>query len=228
MKQLADQAIVLSRLDYGEAARIVTFLTKTHGKISAMAKGVRKPKSKLAGGIELFSVADITYIEGKSDIKTLVTAQVHTHYGSIASDITRSMTAYDVLKYTNLYTETICEDEYFALLHAALAALNDVMAAPELVWVWFGVRLLEQSGHGLNLATDPRGAQLNPDDQFMFDYQDMAFYAHQGGVFTSRHIKLLRLCQRTRFATVQSVAGAPAIAKELRQLIAECTKFYSR
>ena len=54
-KDLRTKAIVLRRTDYGEADRILQLLTPS-GKRSVIARGVRKEKSKLAGGIELFSV----------------------------------------------------------------------------------------------------------------------------------------------------------------------------
>jgi DNA repair protein RecO (recombination protein O) len=57
MKTIVTKGIVLTRTDYGEADRILHFLTPDQGKIAGIAKGVRKSKSKLAGGIELFSVS---------------------------------------------------------------------------------------------------------------------------------------------------------------------------
>jgi DNA repair protein RecO (recombination protein O) len=51
MRQFRTQAIILNRTDYGEADRIISFLTPDHGKVKAIAKAVRKSKSKLAGGI---------------------------------------------------------------------------------------------------------------------------------------------------------------------------------
>jgi DNA repair protein RecO (recombination protein O) len=72
MQQLQTRGIILSRTDFGEADRILTVLTPQQGKLRLMAKGVRKIKSKLAGGIELFSVSDITYIRGKGELGTLI------------------------------------------------------------------------------------------------------------------------------------------------------------
>jgi DNA repair protein RecO (recombination protein O) len=83
MNQIITTAIILRRTDFGEADRILTLITPDHGKIRLMAKGVRRPKSKLAGGIELFSVSKISYIKGRSEIGTLVSAQLNTHYGTI-------------------------------------------------------------------------------------------------------------------------------------------------
>ncbi|HEX2615498.1 MAG TPA: DNA repair protein RecO, partial [Nitrososphaera sp.] len=61
MRRFRSDALVISRTNFGEADRILTFLTPNHGKVRGIAKGVRKPKSKLAGGIELFSVCDLLF-----------------------------------------------------------------------------------------------------------------------------------------------------------------------
>jgi DNA repair protein RecO len=68
--QIVTKGIVLSRRDYQEADRILSVLTPDNGKVSLIAKGVRKPKSKLAGGIELFSVSQLTYLPSHNDLKT--------------------------------------------------------------------------------------------------------------------------------------------------------------
>ncbi|MEJ0073760.1 MAG: DNA repair protein RecO [Candidatus Saccharibacteria bacterium] len=88
--QQVTTGIVLTRVDYGEADRIITLITPDQGKLRLMAKGVRRIKSKLAGGIELFSVSNITFIRGRGDIGTLVSSRVLTHYGRIVSDLDRN------------------------------------------------------------------------------------------------------------------------------------------
>ncbi|MEK7561678.1 MAG: DNA repair protein RecO, partial [Patescibacteria group bacterium] len=81
MNRYITKGIVLSRTDYGEADRILSFLTIDHGKVRAIAKGVRKSKSKLAGGIELFSVSDLTLIIGRGELNTLISTRLVRHYG---------------------------------------------------------------------------------------------------------------------------------------------------
>ncbi|MEJ7754234.1 MAG: recombination protein O N-terminal domain-containing protein, partial [Candidatus Limnocylindrales bacterium] len=49
------QAIVLSRFELGEADRVLTLLTPHDGKIKAIAKGVRRPKSRIGGAVEPFA-----------------------------------------------------------------------------------------------------------------------------------------------------------------------------
>ena len=58
MSDLRTEAIVLSRVKYQESDRILTLLTP-EGRFSAIARGVRKERSKLAGSIEPFTVSDV-------------------------------------------------------------------------------------------------------------------------------------------------------------------------
>ena len=71
MKQISTTGVILSRVNYKEADRILGVITPNYGKVRLMARGVRKIKSKLAGGIELFSISSLNYVNGKGDISTL-------------------------------------------------------------------------------------------------------------------------------------------------------------
>ena len=64
MSSITTKAIVLSRVNYGEADRIMQVLTPDSGKIGVIAKSVRREKSKLAGGIELLAVCDLVLHQG--------------------------------------------------------------------------------------------------------------------------------------------------------------------
>jgi len=54
-KKYSSQAIVLARKNFGEADRVLTVYSKKYGKIKLLAKGVRKPKSRKRGHIEVFN-----------------------------------------------------------------------------------------------------------------------------------------------------------------------------
>src|SRR3977135_3661244 len=58
MSSYRDSAVVLRKLDYGESDRIYTLLTREHGKVGALARGVRRPTSRLAAALPLFSLVD--------------------------------------------------------------------------------------------------------------------------------------------------------------------------
>lgn len=191
--QIVTTAIVLRRTDYGEADRVITVLTPDHGKLSMMARGVRRHKSKLAGGIELFSTSDITYMPGKGDLGTLVSSRLIKHYDQIVTDIEHVQLGYELIKLLNKAIEDNCEAEYYDLLAATYEALNNPDIAPELIRSWFHAQLLRLAGHTPNLRTDTTGSALSVDYTYNFDSDGMAFIMHEQGRFTPAHIKSLRL-----------------------------------
>lgn len=193
MQQLTTRAIVLTRTDYGEADRILTMLTPDAGKLSLMAKGVRRVKSKLAGGIELFSVSEITYLPGRIGMGRLVSTRLQKHYGRITQDIDRTMLGYELLKLLHKVTEDETEHDYYDLLQAAFEALDDPSVQLELVRVWFRAQLLALAGHTPNLTGVAGGGRLVSDAHYEFDYDATAFRPREDGAFGANEIKFLRL-----------------------------------
>ena len=66
MPTYSDEAVVLRTHDLAEADRIVTLLTRRHGKVRAVAKGVRRTSSKFGARLEPFSQVDLQLVEGRS------------------------------------------------------------------------------------------------------------------------------------------------------------------
>ncbi len=193
MNQFRTQAIILNRTNYGEADRIISFLTPDHGKVKAIAKGVRKTKSKLAGGIELFSTSDISFIPGKREISTVVSTRLIKHYGHIVKDLDHINAAYALIKRLDRATEDEPEAAYFYLLEASFEALNDPKINLGLINTWFNMQLLRLSGHTPNLRTDTNDQKLLLDKNYSFDFERMYFLPDEQGIFTADHIKFLRL-----------------------------------
>lgn len=217
--QIITQGIVLTRTDFQEADRILTLLTPSHGKLRVIAKGVRRPRSKLAGGIELLSVSDITVLPGRGELGTLVSSRLITHYANIVQDIQRTMLAYDLLKRINRATEDAADQEYFVILQRTLEALNDLDFSTELTELWFTMQLLNVTGHLPNLQTDTEGKKLQADDAYLFDVESMAFREQKGGPFQANHIKLLRLAYATESPLVlKQVSDAAASAPDSLKL----------
>ena len=193
MKHLKTTGIILSRTDYGEADRILTVLTPDHGKLRLLARGVRKVKSKLAGGIELFSTSDITFIQGRGEMGTLISTRLIKHYGHIIDDIDRVQLGYEFIKTLNRATEDHPEKEYYGLMEKAFAALDDTDISTELIRTWFQAQLLKLAGHTPNLHTDGAGKKLETGETYGFDSEDMLFTIQPDGKYSTDHIKTLRL-----------------------------------
>lgn len=229
MKQLITTAIILSRTDYGEADRIVTMLTPDHGKLRLMARGVRKANSKLAGGIELFSVSQVSYIKGRGEIGTLVSARLIKHYGKIVQNIDRVQLGYAIIKMLNKTTEDQPEPEYFELLEKAFASLDNSAINSELIKLWFQAQLLAQSGHMPNLISDVAGDALAKDLTYEFDIDAVAFAIKPDGHFSSDHIKTLRLLFSGNIPkTLAQVAGTDELLADLAPLITLLASTYLR
>lgn len=194
MKQIKTLGIVLGRTNYSEADRILTFLTPGHGKVRALARGVRKPTSKLAGSIELFSISDVSFVSGRGDLYTLTGSRLVKYYSHIVKDIGRTNTGYDFIKLLNKVTEDAADPSYFILAENTFAALDDPTADPTVIALWFRCRTIRISGHSPNLSADINGDEFAPKRHYDFDYAQMSFMPTSGRAgFTPDHIKFLRL-----------------------------------
>lgn len=226
MKHLATQGIVLTRTDFQEADRIVTMITPDHGKLRLIAKGVRRSKSKLAGSLELFSISDISYIKGRSDIATLISSRLKRHFDNIVKDIDSTMLGYDFLKQMNRITEDEPESTYFDITRQALMGLDEKQIEARLVELWFSMQLLKVGGHMPNLRTDSNGAPLISNKMYEFDFDTMSFYSRPDGLFGSNHIKLLRLVNSQSIEKLQNVQGIDLqIITSDQQLVKQMTAF---
>jgi len=226
--QKVTEAIVLARTDYGEADRILTLLTPGHGKLRLMAKGVRRVKSKLAGGIELFSVTNITFIQGRGAIGTLVSSRLVTHYGNIVRDIDRTMLGYELIKQLHKATEDEPEPDYFELLQQAFVALDDRSVSLDLVRLWFSARLLALGGHTPNLTHAVGGAKLAAAQTYEFSFDDSAFMARPDGSFGADDIKFLRLLfSGNQPAVLAKVSGSQRLTQKAAPLVILLAQQYS-
>lgn len=218
MKPIRSKALVLRRTNYGEADRIIQFITPTYGKLSVIAKGARREKSKLAGGIELFAVSDITCVPGKGDLWTLTGAKMDTFFARILSDYDRTQFGYEAIKQTSRATEQVIDLAFYTLLETALVSLDDMDISIDITRSWFWLQLAILDGQGLNLATDTNGMKLVEDKNYRFDTEAMAFIYHDAGEFTTEHIKLLRLLSAQTPKVVSQVRDVASLLPHIAWL----------
>jgi len=190
MNQIVTKGIVLRRINYGEADRIVTYLTPDLGKISLMVKGVRKPKSKLAGSIELFGESQITLILGKGDIGNLVSARLIKNYGEISKDLDRTNFTYKVIQLINKHLEFSSGSEFYELVKETYESVNDPKIDLRISQIWFGLNFLDIMGHQPQLVVKDLTAKI---DKYDFNLAKMEFVEHADGEYTKNDIKYLRL-----------------------------------
>jgi DNA repair protein RecO (recombination protein O) len=89
MNLYRDQGVVLRTYKLGEADRIVVLLTQGEGKVRAVAKGVRKTKSRFGGRLEPFSHVDLSLYRGRGDLDTVTQAEVIHSFRGLRDDYDR-------------------------------------------------------------------------------------------------------------------------------------------
>jgi DNA repair protein RecO (recombination protein O) len=92
-----DQGIVLRTYKLGEADRIVSFMTERHGKVRAVAKGVRKTKSKFGSRLEPPSHVSLQLYEGR-ELDIVTQAESIDHFRAIREDLDRLTRAVTMLE----------------------------------------------------------------------------------------------------------------------------------
>jgi len=215
MNQTKTKAIVVHRTNYGEADRILHVLTPDHGVVSVIAKGARREKSKLAGGIELFTISDVTILRGRGDMGTLTGARMNTYFMHILDDYAKLQLGYEAIKQVRRAAEMVPEPAFFDLLSECFESLDNAKIPVQLIEAWFWLQLAILLGVGLNLTTDNHGQKLQADARYDFDGSTNEFIKSEQGKFSADHIKLLRLLS----------AQSPRVAvhvKGLKYLIEDC------
>ena len=165
MQDFRTKSLVLRRTNFGEADRILTLITKL-GRIECLAKGVRKEKSKLAGGIELFTLSDVViHQKDESRLAILTSARAEKFYSNLLKDLDKINLASFFLKMTDKRTRDVSSPDFFDLLNSSLAHLNS-NTDPTLIETFFRLNLLKISGENLNLYFDTSGEKLKIDQTY--------------------------------------------------------------
>lgn len=206
MTAVRTRAIVLRRTNYGEADRILQLLTPD-GKRSVMARGVRREKSRLAGGIELFAVCDVVITEGKGELGILTSARLIQFYRHILEDYDTMQFAYEVVKQVSRASEMVDEPEWYDVLSEVLMALDALSISRQLVQTWFYLRHASLLGHELSLTHDTKGQPLQPDLRYIYDETEMGLREAPQGNIQADHIKLLRLINAKSLKVLAQVGG---------------------
>src|SRR3954447_4988523 len=142
-----DDGVVLRTHKLGEADRVIVLLTAQHGKLRAVAKGVRKTKSRMGGRLEPMSHVALQLYQGRGELETVSQAESIDHFRAVRDDLDRLTKALSLLE----VVDQIAPDrEPVPRLHAmllgalrALAATDAAMLVPA-----FYIKLLASEGVG--------------------------------------------------------------------------------
>lgn len=153
-KLYRDDAIVLRTHLLGEADRIITLLTRRHGKVRAVAKGVRRTGSRFGARLEPFTLIDVQLHAGKNLHTVTQVVTIEAFADPISADYARFTAASAVLETTDRLTDEVVEPHQrgFLMLVGALRAMAGGRIPPPLVLDSFLLRILALSGWAIELS----------------------------------------------------------------------------
>ena len=224
-RSLRVEAIVLRHNDWGEADRLLGIYTREMGKLRAIAKGVRKPRSRKAGHLEPFTRVSLLLAKGR-DLWIITQAEAVNPYLTLRQDLLRVGYASYAVELLDRFTYEEGENPVlYRLLSDTLARL-DSQAEPLVTIHYYEIRLLDLLGFRPQLFSCAACQEdIHPQDQY--------FSASQGGVLCPRcgastpgaspvsmnALKYLRHFQRSSYADAARARPAQEVEHELERLL---------
>lgn len=189
-RQYRDAAVVLHTYKLGEADRIVVLLCREHGKVRAVAKGVRKTRSKFGSRLEPTSHIVVQMYEGRGELQTVTGAELVETFLEVRTDLERLGRAVAMLEAVEqVAREGEPAGELYEMLVGGLRAVE--RRDTPLVTAAFFLKLLALEGFGLQIDGC---AECGVDtDLVSFDVDGSGFRcsAHRAGVAVSSEAILL-------------------------------------
>jgi DNA repair protein RecO (recombination protein O) len=215
------EAVVLRRIDLGEADRLVVAYAPDHGKMRLVAKGVRRLKSRKAGHLEPFTRVRLLVARGR-ELNVITQAESLETFGALRRDLQRLGEASYVVELIDRFTlDEAGSRETYGLLIDTLTRLAEGRPGAA-VLRFFELRLLEEMGYRPEFFRCVQcGAEVRPEAQ--------AFAPVLGGVICPtcrrRHpaarplgleaLKVLRHTSRSGFEAAAAPELRPAVRQEV-------------
>ncbi len=167
------EAVVLRRVDFGEADRLLTLYSREYGKIKGIAKGARKPQSRKTGHVELFMRSRFFLAKGRN-LDIITQAEAIESYVALRSDLIRTTYASYAVELLDRFT--VEEDQHSGIFDLLVNALGWFATAEDLLLAarYYELRLLSLTGF------QPRFFQCVSCDEAIIE-QDQSFSAELGG-----------------------------------------------
>lgn len=219
-------------MDYGEADRIITVLTPFQGKVRLLAKGVRRPTSRMAGHVELFNHAQLQLARGR-DLEILSQAATIQAFRGIRENVVKAAQAFHLAELTDGFLQDAdAHPEVFNLLLWALARLSEDEFEPGYIARFYELHLLSAVGFRPDLQACLRC-------QIAIEPGSNRYSVTLGGVVCpvcaplvldatpvrSDALKLLRFLQRTARDRLRAVNVADQVLGEAERLMRRHLEF---
>jgi DNA repair protein RecO (recombination protein O) len=226
----------MHRSDVGEADRLLTVLSREHGKLRVNAKGARKVGSRKGGHVELFVRSKMLIAKGRGGIDIVSQAEMIDAYRGLREDLTRSTYAHYAVELIDAFAEEGSEQiDLFDLLAESLKRIETTNNLP-LTARFFELQLLALAGFQPQVffcAENGEPLEEIPPDEFY------GWSPASGGVLCPAHaagrgdssrlslnaLKVLRYAQRHEYAAFTALAVREATLSEIEQVMLRYIQF---
>ncbi len=153
MPQYNTTAIVLRRIAFGETDNILTLMSKDHGRLSAIAKGARKPISRLSGATDLLACSKFALATGRAgSLQVVVQAEVVDAFPDLHKSVAKLAHAQYFIELMLVFTaEDDPHPELYQLLLRSLRLLEKA-DDPDTIGRWFEINMLALLGYAPDLT----------------------------------------------------------------------------
>jgi DNA repair protein RecO (recombination protein O) len=227
-RRYTTDAIVLSRFDFGEADRILTLITPGSGKLKAIAKGIRRPTSRIGGSLEPFAELNVALARGRT-FEVVTQVSVGHAWLNLRDSLESAATAWYLAELADRSLEErhAAEPIYTLLKHAY--GLLDAGMAPGRVARWFEMHLADE------LGVRPEVDRCAECDRMLESTERYRWWPASGGVVGERcpgpshqlaglsleGLKLLKAYQRQDIEALASLRLAEATEREVETAMRE-------
>lgn len=230
------KGIIIKKINFKEADKIVTILTRNLGKITAIAHGVRKSISKLAGHLELFMLSDLVLEEGKN-LDTVTSAQNLQSFKNIRKDLRKASEAYYIGELVNKFLpEKYKDTRMFNLLVGTFTTLDDNRIDSEtkilLIRLAFELKLLDLLGFAPQLIHCLHcGQKLKPERNYFSLIMggilcfNCRVYDRQAQNILPETIKILRILLDQDFGFILRIKIDSNLLNETAQVVDNYVRF---
>jgi len=221
------EAVVLRRKAMGETDRLLTLFTPEQGKVRVIAKGIRKPASRKAGHLELFTRVKLLLAKGR-DLDLVTQAETMQAYRPLREDLLRGAYASYAVELLDKFTPDEQENrEMYDLLRHALDWLCD---SPDLALTarYYELQLLGLAGYQPELFRCVIGGEkIVAEDQY-FSFEGGGAACARCGAAQARPdvmavsmnaLKHLRYFQSNPYAKAIALKMRPGVHAELERLM---------
>jgi DNA repair protein RecO (recombination protein O) len=225
------EGIIIRTTDYGETNKIITLYTREWGKIGVMARGAKKPKSRLSSITQLFTHGYFLVQRG-TGLGTVQQGEMITSFRSIGEDIFLTAYASYIVELTDKCTEDRKPNPFhFELLFQTLNYLNEGYE-PDILMNIYEMKMLNVMG--MNPILNQCSVCGSTDGHFSFSIREGGFICHRCLDKDPYHlkllpatVKLLRLFYYFDLSRLGSISIKEETKSELKKVITAYYEEYS-